>query len=66
MRAYQFGGWAPDRSRHQFHVCALVHPDKGVLQGTNMNGVLRPQGLKGSVIELTWPNVSNRNGASGR
>ena len=34
MRFYQLRGRVPDRSRHQFHVCALVHPDKGVVQGT--------------------------------
>ncbi len=53
MRAHQFGGGAPVRSRHQFHVCALVHAESGVLRGTNMKGVLRPQGSKGSLVELT-------------
>jgi hypothetical protein len=36
------GPAAPVRDRLQSHNFALAHPDSGVLQGTNMYGVLNP------------------------
>ena len=59
MRAYQFGSRAPDRSRHHFHAWALVHPDSGMLHGTNMKGVLRKRmrhsGRGGSDPQIAGP-----------
>ena len=49
------GPLSPARPRHQFQFCALVQPDIGVLHGTYIPCVRRPQMKKGSLAAFTWP-----------